>query len=246
MPLTSRRYGLWPDHIRALFIPQIDRYADVLTERILPAFNAIDAEAEQIEKETYERLWSRSSSEDPDMASQAEKARDEAVDFQVSAWRMKQAQINLQTVGLYHLFEQQILELHRRWLLPLGGSNINAKIEIEDTKAELLKDGIDIEKFTAWAMVEELRLVANCAKHAEGSACKQLRTRRPDLLSHPSRRVDGLPWPDPDRVVLNPLGAKTSMLIDGISRNTWRASSRSGVTLRLPCLSEEICKGEHP
>lgn len=226
MTLTSRHYGLWPGHIRALFIPQIDRYAAVLTERVLPTFHNIDAEAGKLENETYERLLSRSSSEDPDIASLAETATGEAADFLLMMWRMKQAQINLHTVGLYHLFEQQILELHRRWLLPLGGSNINAKIEIEDTKAELLKDGIDIEKFTAWAMVEELRLVANCAKHAEGSACKQLRTRRPDLLSHPSRRVDGLPWPDPDRVVLNPLGGE-NLYVDRRDFEEYVASLKS-------------------
>ena len=226
MTLTSRHYGLWPDHIRALFIPQIDRYAAVLTERVLPTFNKIDAEAEKLENETYERLQSQSTSEDLDIASLAEKASGEATDFLVMMRRMKQAQINLQTLGLYHLFEQQILELHRRWLLPLGGSNINAKIEIKDTKAELLKDGIDIEKFTAWAMVEELRLVANCAKHAEGSACKQLRTRRPDLLSHPSRRVDGLPWPDPDRVVLNPLGGE-NLYVDRRDFEEYVASLKS-------------------
>ena len=96
MTLTSRRYGLWPDHIRALFIPQIARYAAVLTERILPTFNNLNAEAEKLENDTYERLQSQSSSADTDGASLAEQATGEAADFLVMMWRMKQAQINIQ------------------------------------------------------------------------------------------------------------------------------------------------------
>ena len=107
----------------------------------------------------------------------------------------------------WHL-EQQLFEFHRLRLLPPNGSRVTTKIEIQNTKAELLKDGIDIEKLPAWTKVDELRLVVNCAKHAEGSACQQLRQLRADLLSNPSRRAGGIPWPDPDPVVLNPLGGQ--------------------------------------
>jgi hypothetical protein len=34
-------------------------------------------------------------------------------------------------------------------------------------------------------MINELRLVANATKHAEGSATRQLRTLRPELFSNP-------------------------------------------------------------
>ena len=203
-----RRYGLWPVIIRSRFVQQIDRYAGVLTDRLLPAFDNIDAEAQRVEDETYQRLFSQSSAEEPDVASLDERAKEEAGDFLLMMWRMKQAQINLQTVGLYHLFEQQLFEFHRLRLLPPNGSRVTTKIEIQNTKAELLKDGIDIEKLPAWTKVDELRLVVNCAKHAEGPACQQLRQLRADLLSNPSRRADGLPWPDPDPVVLNPLGGE--------------------------------------
>ena len=226
MTLTSRHYGLWPDHIRALFIPQIERYAAVLTERVLPTFNNIDAEAEKLENETYERLLSRSTSEDPDIASLAEKARDEAVDFLSMMQRMKQAQINLQTVGLYHLFEQQLFEIHRRLEFSLTRMGATAELRLKQVKAALRADGVAIEKLSAWSKVDELRLVANCAKHAEGSACEQLRTRRPDLLSHPSRRVDGPPWPDPDRVVFNPLGGE-NLYVDRRDFEEYVASLKS-------------------
>ena len=203
-----RRYGLWPVIIRSQFVRQIDLYAAVLADRLLPAFDNIDAEAKKVEDESFDRLLSQSSSEDPDIASLAETARDEGVDFLVMMRKMKQAQINLQTVGLYHLFEQQLFEIHRRLEFSLTGRNATSLYEWSDVKDAFAADGVAIEKLPAWTKVNEFRLVANCAKHAEGAACKQLRQLRPDLLSHPSRRADGLPWPDPDPVVLNPLGGE--------------------------------------
>ena len=123
------------------------------------------------------------------------------------------------------LFEQQILELHRRSLLPLG-ANTTTKIEIKDTKVELLKDGIDVEIIAGWAKVDELRMVANCAKHAEGSQCEKLRTRRPDLLTHPSRRGEGLSCPDPEPVVFNPLGGE-NLYVDKRDFDEYVASLKS-------------------
>ena len=200
-----RPYGTWPIHIRQQFIGQIDLHAAILKERLLPAFDTINAEAERVEKETFDRLMSRSSSEDPDIASMQETAVDEASDFLLMMERMKQAQINLQTVGLSHLVEQQLLELHRLRFVPVEDDR-TVELKIELTKAELAKDGIRVETIKAWQKVQELRLVANCAKHGEGRACQELRKLRPDLLTPPYRATDGLPWPDPDPVVLNPLG----------------------------------------
>lgn len=140
----SRRYGPWPEYIRSHFVRQIDLYAAVLRDRLLPAFESINEEANTIEQEKFERLCS-SSSEDLDIASLGETARDEAVDFLVMMWRMKQAQINLQTVGLYHLFEQQLFELHRRQEFYLAQVKPNFKVEWPDVTTALLTDGIDIE-----------------------------------------------------------------------------------------------------
>ncbi len=201
-----RAYGMWPFHIRTQFIRQIDQHGAILKERLLPAFENMNAEAERVERETFDRLMAQSTSEDPDITSMQETAVDEASDFLLMMERMKQAQINLQTVGLYHLVEQQLLEFHRWRFVRVEAATVELKIRM--TIAELAKDGIQIETFKAWPKVEELRLVANCAKHGEGKACQGLRKQRPDLLTPPYRATHGLPWPDPDPVVLNPLGGE--------------------------------------
>jgi len=203
----SRGYGFWPDYIRSHFIRQIDLYAAVLRDRLLPAFDNLNEEAQKIEDAAYERLYSRSSSEDPDIALLGQMATEEAADYLGMMEKMKQAQINLQTLGLYHLFEQQICEIHRRLEFSLGGMKATAEIKLRQVKDALLADGIAIEKLPAWSKVNELRIVANCAKHAEGDSCQQLRQLRPELLT-PS--LSGAPARlAPVPVVLNPLGGES-------------------------------------
>ncbi len=98
MAVTPRSYGLFPVHIRSYFVPKLDLFAAILRDRILPAFDNIDAEAKKVEDETYRQLLSRSTSEDPDIASLGERAAEEAGDFIHTMLKMTQAQINLQAV----------------------------------------------------------------------------------------------------------------------------------------------------
>ena len=58
--------------------------------------------------------------------------------------------------------------------------------------------GIDIKKFACWSKIDELRLVANTVKHAEGSSSQKLRNIRPDLFKNPYLSgFLGLPVPNP-------------------------------------------------
>ena len=59
-------------------------------------------------------------------------------------------------------------------------------MRIEETRKRLLEDyGIDVATFSSWGKIEELRLVANCVKHADGPSCAQLKELRPDLFVPP-------------------------------------------------------------
>jgi len=52
--------------------------------------------------------------------------------------------------------------------------------------AELLrKSDIDITSFSSWSKIDELRLVANTVKHADGDSADKLRCCRPDLFTFP-------------------------------------------------------------
>lgn len=206
--MAPRSYGLWPHHIRYNFVPQIDRHAAILRSRVLPAFDSIDIEARKVEAESYRQLIARSSSEDPDVALYGERAAEEAGDFIHAMLKARQAQINLQTVGLYHLFEQQLFEIHRRLEFLAGRLEPTTEFRLNQVKSVFKADGVEIEKLPAWEKVHELSLVANCAKHGEGHSCQELRQLRPEVLTRPSWRFTAPGQPDPDRVVLNALGGE--------------------------------------
>jgi hypothetical protein len=102
----------------------------------------------------------------------------------------RQATLNLFSAGLFHLVEQQLTRLCDDASFPL---------EPPDTKLEAAAGWyrryfrLDPKELRSWAKIDELRLLANAVKHAEGSAARQLRERRPDLFEHPRLRKH---WPD--------------------------------------------------
>ena len=56
----------------------------------------------------------------------------------------------------------------------------------------LKANGIDYSAFPYLSKLEELDVVANAAKHAEGKSAERLRTLRPDLFVAPSIRDSAL------------------------------------------------------
>lgn len=56
-----------------------------------------------------------------------------------------------------------------------------------------LSHQIDIYGFAAWNKLQELPLVANTVKHADGRSCDELKQCRPDLFLAPG--LEDRPWP---------------------------------------------------
>jgi len=99
---------------------------------------------------------------------------------------LRQAMLNLFAVGLFHLVEQELADLCR-----------DASFDVEpprDAKIEVVAEwyrnhfALDLSQLASWPTIDELRLVANASKHAEGSAARQLRERRPELFHSPVLR----------------------------------------------------------
>ena len=95
---------------------------------------------------------------------------------------VRQAMLNLLAAGLYHLAEQQLADSYR-----------DASFHVDpppDTNVGLVSDwysahfGLDLKTLPSWAVFDELRLVANAVKHAEGAATRQLRERRLEFFSN--------------------------------------------------------------
>jgi hypothetical protein len=69
----------WAGQFDRVFVPQIRALVDTLRDRLLPAFDNLEAEAERKSDEEYERLGSLPASEDVDMADLAETAMETGV-----------------------------------------------------------------------------------------------------------------------------------------------------------------------
>lgn len=171
----------WARHLRGTFVPQIEAFADSLTRRVLPGFDTVNEEARRIETEAYDEISRALAAydEEPDLADAAEQAHDYAIDYSVMMAGIVQGILNLFGAGLWHLFEQQLATFARRGL-PYDFSPPNP--DLKDVKGALLEMGIDIAGLASFERIDELRLLANCAKHGDGTGCAQLRARRPDLF----------------------------------------------------------------
>ena len=166
------------------FRTAVDYFAKILSEKVIPGFEGLPEEADALAQEVYKKLGMSFDPDHDDPADSAETAQNAGISFYRMASGMKQGIINLFTAGLYHFFEQTFFKFHRRELLwPPDNDKDPSLIKWRPAKDRLIKYyGIDIEKFNSWAKVNELRLLANTVKHADGDSCTELKGLRPDLF----------------------------------------------------------------
>jgi len=101
------------------FITVVNYYAATLSKKVIPSFDNISEEAKQIEQETWDRLGKYFDPERDDPSFGCETAFHAGVDFYIMATNIKQGIVNMYAAGLYHLFEQQLLKLHRQEFLSM-------------------------------------------------------------------------------------------------------------------------------
>lgn len=173
----------WAYQIKANFIPGIDFFTHCLEEKIIPAFDSIDREADEVEREAFENPPGYIDPENYDPADAAENAFERGLEYYQWMKGMLQGVINLFAAGLYHLLEQQLLLFHRQELLRFDEKNNISLLNLREAKSRLSTHGIIIENFNSWPKINELRLVANTVKHADGPSAIELRSECPDLFS---------------------------------------------------------------
>jgi hypothetical protein len=184
----------WSRHFRQGFIPQVNAFCDAVINRVLPTFAGIAKEADDVAQAEYQRVGSLSATESEilDMADIAERAQEAGLVYYEALEGVRQSLTNLAAAALYHMFEQQLLLFHRKQVLHPSEEDNISKIKIGELKKRLLDGGLDIESLESWPKVDELRLVANCVKHAEGVSSEKLGKLRSDLFVHPASRDEDL------------------------------------------------------
>jgi hypothetical protein len=174
---------IWADYVRNVFIPSLELYRRVVVEKVLPCLSndVITEETHQVEREAFERMGNAVSPEDYDPGDFAQPAFDKGLEFYQLMHDTRQGLVNGLAAALYHLFEQQLCAFYR-----LMAWDKKAILTGRDAEEKLRALGLDVAEFPEWASLDELRLLANCVKHAEGSSSKQLADLRPDLFGRTS------------------------------------------------------------
>ena len=169
--------------VRRLSGPVI-AFREYVLRDVLPAFGDIDARAEQVANDYYNRIGAQPADEyEIDMADVAEAADQHSYDWWEMMTSLRQTMLNLMAAGLFHLVEQQ--------LAALSGDGLFGE-SVRDTNIFVVKTwyreqlNIDFEALPSWKVINEMRLVANTVKHGEGGSARDLRAVHPELFSNPT------------------------------------------------------------
>lgn len=182
----------WTRYFRETYIPQAQSLVQTLETRLLPTFDDINSEATKVADETWGNLQTLPGGENVDMGDLAEIAHEAGLEHYMMMSGLRQGLTNMFAAALYHLYEQQVLEFHRRELLDLSDENDKKQFNHRIFQERLRDHGIDVKTFGCWPILDELRLLANTVKHADGSSAEQLHALRPDIFVAPA--VRGLPF----------------------------------------------------
>lgn len=169
----------------SVVIPTFRYLRAALLEKVLPGFEKVAEEAESVADEEFRKLGQLPAWDGNDMGDLAEQAHEAGLAYYEGMTAAKQAILNVLAAALYHLHEQQLLQFYRRELL--GHSHGQATdpqlLKIGKVVQSLREHGIDcVNGFPSWAVVDELRLVANTVKHGYGDSSEALQARRPEMF----------------------------------------------------------------
>lgn len=179
---------LWIKTIQSEFIPQINAIVDVLKERLLPNISdeIIDGESENISEEKWEQYMSKPSTGDEDPADFADMATSAGVSHLILLTGIRHGMLNLFAAALYHCFEQQVMWFHRKNVLTIKEVNNEKLFKLCVFRRRMRRYGVILDDFASWRKIhDELRLIANAVKHAEGKSAARLRQIRPGIFRHP-------------------------------------------------------------
>ena len=185
MPVT----GLYMAHrVQHTTIPYVKAYGQAVLENVIPSFENLPQRADAIASAEFKRLGQHPAREDwdGDMSVAAEAAQTKGQAFYDTMTAIRQSSLNLFASGLFHLLEQQLVDLCRDGAFCTPPPK-DTKLSVV-TKWYIDHFNLDLTKLPAGPKIEQLRLLANSVKHGEGDSVEKLRIIRPDLFQDPKIR----------------------------------------------------------
>lgn len=176
---------------RAYALGQHRAYVGGVADKLYPAFDNIEEEAENFANEAYERFCQMPGYENgPDLGDLAEMAQDEAISRYEDLVFVKGELTGFATAGMYHLWEKILKSFIARELRHYGLTEERRR-EIENANFKKLKKwltelGFDISHYPFGDQLDTSRLIANTVKHGDGYSCRQIAEKEPALLRGPN------------------------------------------------------------
>lgn len=191
MAHTPQLY-LWSG-IREQYIASLNGVKEIYFDRMAPAFANIEDEAKEYEQKLWRENLERPSPEEQldaesSMESLAESIHMIAVERYQFLSLMRYRTLGLWISMLSQIWEQQNLTFLRNELdqerlklftsrgREVSGWGFREIVEI------FASFGIELDTLTVWDKIEEMRLLVNVIKHAEGNSADKLRALRPDFF----------------------------------------------------------------
>lgn len=167
------------------FLIAIERYRRLLDDHVYPPF----ADLERVAHEQALRdqsAWEQARFPDPgdyDAGAAADHFNELSQRAYDDLFPMQITLLNLFTTGLYHSVEQQMSAMMLHDGQPVSRVPTSAFVGWSRSHLHL-----DVTSCETWPPLDELRLIANVVKHAEGDSERELRRRRPEFFEHPLMR----------------------------------------------------------
>ena len=181
--VTMHNAIFWRRYFRSIFKSHLERTLQVFEQRLLPTFDGIEDEATALQEKTYNELMSMPF--DPDVVDEstlAESAFEAGYAHYSGMEAVRQSLLNSFAPMLYHTWEQQLLAFHRKEVLHPNEEQNNEFLKLTVLRKRLAVKGIDVRRLPTWSRIDQLRLVANTVKHADGDSADTLKRQRPELF----------------------------------------------------------------
>lgn len=172
------------DATRRKLKSQIQSFGEIYFQKLLPVFNNIEDEADNLENEFYDDFMHQPAHDEYiDPSAIAEQSLNIGIEH-YSYLRM--GKYNL--IASWHAMLYQLWEQQSRSFLFREMSHIH-KIEFQSfctNLAEIKRNykfhNVRLEQFTCWTRIKELCLLCNVIKHGDGDSAKKLRKIKPEMF----------------------------------------------------------------
>ncbi len=173
-----------PEITRSYLKSEIQSFTEIYFQKLLPVFKDIESEADKLANEFYDDFMNQPADDEYiDPSTIAE----QALNIGIAHYSyLKLGRYNLTAswhATLYQLWEQQ----SRLFLFREMSHYNRIKFDtfctnLSEIKIKYKFHNVEIEQFSCWTRIEELRLLCNVIKHGDGDSAKRLRKIKSDMF----------------------------------------------------------------